>query len=63
MRVMQLCLYIHSAKKMRDLQTTSDFSQLFNVVGEVDKIISAGQVSEVNLYFAWVRGNESFLKK
>ena len=48
---------------MRDLQTTSDFSQLFNVVGEVDKIISAGQVSEVNLYFAWVRGNESFLKK
>ena len=39
------------------------FFSLFNVVGEVDKIISAGQVSEVNLYFAWVRGNESFLKK
>ncbi|MEK7699713.1 MAG: hypothetical protein AAB332_04860 [Planctomycetota bacterium] len=39
------------------------FLSLFNVVGEVDKIISAGQVSGVNLYFAWVRGNESCLEK
>lgn len=39
------------------------FLSLFNVTGEVNRIISAGQVSGVDLHFAWVRGDRQYLER
>ena len=39
------------------------FLSLFTVTGEVNRIISVGRVSGVDLHFAWVRGDKQYLER
>lgn len=39
------------------------FLALFGVVGEVDSLVFAKDISGVRLYFGWVKGNEQYLRK
>lgn len=39
------------------------FLSLFNITGELDKIVFSGHVSGVYLYFAWVCGDKQYRKR
>ena len=41
----------------------AEFLELYSVKAEIGKLIPAGMASGVNLYFVWVKGDSSYLKK
>lgn len=39
------------------------FLSLYGLNGELNKLVKAGKISEVNLFFAWVRGDKKYPQK
>lgn len=57
-------MLVHSFSQ--ELEWFSDFAEflsLYNIKAEVNKLIPAGQISGINMYFAWAKGDPRFLEK
>ena len=58
----QAMMLVHSfSQDDAHVEDYASFLRLFGVKGEVDRIVSVGEVGGVHLYFGWVRGDPQYL--
>jgi len=57
-------LLIHSFSQSDEwFDDYKNFAMLFNATAQIDEIISAGSLSNIELHLAWVRGKKAYLTK
>ena len=57
-------MLVHSfSQDDEHIEDYASFLRLFGVIGEINRIVSVGEVGGVQLYFGWVRGDPKYLKE
>lgn len=56
-------MLVHSFSQSNDwFEDYSEFLSLYGVKAEINKLISVGEISGINLFFAWAKGDPKYLE-